>query len=129
MVTKNRKHIIDAIETLQEFIATEWQGKGVAAEMIKNNKGVFLKLMDEVIELLNQSRAMFPWTMEEVQYLKEMFDEDNTFVEISDELRRSKGAIVGRLIREGVLPDDFLEHNQKYVTKKSDIIYREDACL
>jgi len=130
MITRNRKAIIDTMSVLSEFICSDWKSNTVSSELVKTHKNEMVDLMNEVIELLNHSRSMFPWSNKEVEYLRDMFDQDNTFVEISDELRRSKGAIIGRLMREGFLPDDFLDHNQKMVARKSDVIYeKEDVCI
>ena len=121
MIIKNRKVIIDTMDVLKEFISSDWKRETVSSELVRVHKDEMIEMMDEVIQIVNMARARFPWDKEEVKYLKELFEKDKSFTDIAFTLRRSKGAIIGRLIKGKCLPDDFHDYEGLKITRKSEL--------
>lgn len=122
MLSKHEKAMLDMMNVLNDYLREGARSESCVYGIIKKNSDSYQTLIQELSEMLQKPRIRYPWEKDEVSYLIDLFEMNKSWAEIASTLRRSVGAVIGRLIKEKCLPDDFLDHEKLNILKKSDLV-------
>ena len=101
---------------------TQEQLQGTDASTLFDDPSIIRALI-QACKAVGQSKKMpprkkgAPWTTSDEQLLCKLFKEGKMVSQISETLERTKGAIVGRLIKEELIPSDAYLFNKKDFNK------------